>query len=151
MRPWPAEAPPVDGSLGAAFRRIWIDAINPAIFVASQREMLDETVARWPQQQAWIDADGEPRERALADLVLPEPYSSAYGGEPVHGEVVADNEAPTMRTGRPTPTRWVKLPEQRTPHPGGGHVPAPGAAAASADRLRRSRGPSRRTVARLRA
>ena len=68
VRPWPAEAPPVDGSLGAAFRRIWIDAINPATFVASQREMLDETVARWPQQQAWIDADGEPRERALADL-----------------------------------------------------------------------------------
>lgn len=103
VRPWPAEAPPVDGSLGAAFRRIWIDAINPATFVASQREMLDETVARWPQQQAWIDADGEPRERALADLVLPEPYSSAYGGEPVHGEVVADNEAPTDADGSADP------------------------------------------------
>lgn len=73
-RPWEPDRVPVDDSLGTNYRRIWIPGVNEALWRHRlRREQLDETLARWPQEQGWTTKDGQPTPRCLEPITLSRP------------------------------------------------------------------------------
>ena len=88
-----------DGVVHAArYRRVWLAPIPEAFWQArgeKVQERLAELQTHWPKAQGWSDRDGNPSDRSLAPLRLPEPYASQYaaacaGGH--HAEIVAAGE-----------------------------------------------------------
>lgn len=75
-RPWEREAIPVDDSLGANYRRIWVGGVNPAFWRTELIEARrDACLAKWPREQGWRDGN-EPARRCLAPLALPSSMSA---------------------------------------------------------------------------
>jgi hypothetical protein len=68
-RPWEPGQAPIDTSLGANYRRIWIPAVNEAFWrTALMREALAERLAHWPLEQGWTTKDGQPTKRCREPL-----------------------------------------------------------------------------------
>lgn len=55
---------PIDTSLGANYRRIWVPGVNDAFWrTALMRKALTETLTHWPLEQGWTTKDGQLTER----------------------------------------------------------------------------------------
>jgi hypothetical protein len=78
-RPWEAGAIPVDSSLGANYRRAWVDGINDSFWpTPTARALRDEYLARWPARKKGWGTPEKPGPRCFAALVLPEPFATAH-------------------------------------------------------------------------
>ena len=76
-RPWEPDQIPVDFSLGANYRRIWVPGVNERFWqTRTRREAVDDVLSRWPKEQGWTTKDGEPTARCLRPLRIPAPWGT---------------------------------------------------------------------------
>jgi hypothetical protein len=72
LRPWEADAIPVDESLGPRYRRILVDRIKDSFWVTeTMRRRRDEILSDWPTGSGWR-TKGLPNHRCLAPLSPPD-------------------------------------------------------------------------------